>query len=76
MAETHAEGFLVLANEIDRLRKIEALALKMMKAKGRYHTQLATCELGEALGLSVIWPENAKASNAGIQPPTIGGRLE
>lgn len=41
----------------EQLITIEQLALIMMKAKGRYHAQLAACELSAALGLPVAWPD-------------------
>ncbi len=35
---------------------IEAAARKLFTAKGRYHSQIAMCELGELLGYPVVWP--------------------
>lgn len=41
----------------DRLEKVEAAAGKLFTAKGRHHSQIAMCELGELLGYPVVWPE-------------------
>lgn len=39
----------VAADEIDRLRKIEAAARNLAKVKGRHHSELAMNQLLEAL---------------------------
>ncbi|SEJ54530.1 hypothetical protein [Frateuria terrea] len=31
-------------------------ARKLFTVKGRYHSQIAMCELGELLGYPVVWP--------------------
>lgn len=32
-------------------------ARKLFTVKGRHHSQIAMCELGEMLGYPVVWPE-------------------
>lgn len=39
---------------------VEKAARKLFTVKGRYHSQIAMCELGELLGYPVVWPENVK----------------
>ena len=39
-----------------RARAIESAARKLFTVKGRYHSQIAMCELGELLGYPVVWP--------------------
>ena len=41
----------------ERFMQIEASARKLFTVKGRYHSQIAMCELGELLGYPVVWPE-------------------
>ena len=36
--------------DFERLRKIEKLARRTFEVKGRFHTQHATCDLGDLLG--------------------------
>jgi predicted ArsR family transcriptional regulator len=40
-----------------RLPLVEAAARKLFTVKGRYHSQIAMCELGELLGYPVVWPD-------------------
>ena len=35
---------------------IESAARKLFTVKGRHHSQIAMCELGELLGYPVVWP--------------------
>lgn len=35
-------------------------ARKVFTVKGRYHSQVAMCELGELLGYPVVWPDKQK----------------
>ncbi len=44
-----------------RVRELCDLIRKVHKAKGRYHTQLAMCDLFDGLGLSNERPDAARA---------------
>ena len=45
------------AKQADQLKAVTHLVRQLHQAKGRYHTQLATCALFDAFGLSNTKPE-------------------
>ena len=52
-----------LHDDLDRLLEVETAARQCWKAKGRHNSQIAFCNLGEALGYPVTWPEGYNLSN-------------
>lgn len=48
-------------------KALKEAALKLLSAKGRYHTQIAMCELSELLGLPAVWPDNHPKAKGGQQ---------
>lgn len=50
------------ADELRRLHAIEQAVHKLHQAKGRYHTQLATCELFDMAGLPNVRPVKGGAA--------------
>lgn len=50
------------ADELRRLHAIEQAVHKLHKAKGRYHTQLAICDLFDAAGLPNVRPTKGGAA--------------
>ncbi len=48
-------------------RALKEAAVKVLQAKGRYHTQLAMCELAELLGFPAVWPDNHPKAKGGQQ---------
>jgi hypothetical protein len=53
---------LVMERGEERVRNLELLIKRLHKAKGRYHTQLATCDLFDAVGLPNERPKNGGAA--------------
>lgn len=39
-----------------KFAEMEKAARKLFTVKGRHHSQIAMCELGELLGYPVVWP--------------------
>ena len=54
-ADQHAETILWQAREIgqllDKVEWLRSMVIKLHTAKGRYHTQIAACDLYDAVGL-------------------------
>ena len=48
------------AKQAEQIKAVTHLVTQLHQAKGRYHTQLATCALFDAFGLSNTKPEKAK----------------
>lgn len=47
----------LLRQQAEQLKAITHLVTQLHQAKGRYHTQLATCALFDAFGLPNVKPE-------------------
>ncbi|WP_413616454.1 hypothetical protein MRB56_09305 [Halomonas cupida] len=47
--------------ELERLRQAEQLAKRFAKAKGRYHSQQAMCDLMEHFGVPCLRPGDSNA---------------
>ena len=50
----------MLQSRSEQIKAITNLVRQLHQAKGRYHTQLATCALFDAFGLSNTKPEKTK----------------
>ena len=51
-----------------RIRQLEDAIKALHSAKGRYHTQLATCDLFDLCGLSNTRPEKSRDQNHSRRP--------
>lgn len=51
-----------------RVRQLEDAVKALHSAKGRYHTQLAACDLFDLCGLSNTRPERSREANSTRRP--------
>ena len=56
MSNECTHGQLARQCRLCELEAIEKAARKLFTVKGRHHSQIAMCELGELLGYPVVWP--------------------
>jgi hypothetical protein len=55
--EAHEWQYTMAGERLRRIEKLEAAVSKLHKSKGRYHTQLAACDLFELCGLTAERPK-------------------